>query len=109
MPRTASARLSQTGSLLSSSDLLQFRVELCQRRFGVETLVLLVGGLDPFVDHRPADLLRLGLLGRACLHDVGAGRLEGVEADLVGAVPRLAVRAGCVLAGILLDDGLVLL
>src|SRR5215510_3664793 len=110
MPRTASARLSQTTSLLlSSRDLLQFLVELVQHRAGIEALVLLLGLLDPVLDDRAGTLLGLGLHRCVSLRDVGAGGLERVQADLVGVVPRLAVAARRGLVRHLLDDRLVLL
>src|SRR5262245_54721383 len=111
MPSTASARLSQTASvllllLLSSRDLLQLGVEFVEDRLGVDTLVLLVGHLDPLVNDRPGALLRLGLHRGIRGDDAGARRLERVQAHLVGLVPRLAVGARGVLEAVLLDDRL---
>src|SRR5262245_40303521 len=92
IPRTASARRSQTGLLLSSSHLLQLGVEFVEHGARIEAGMLLLRLLDPVLDDRPRALLRLGLhLGRRG-RDIGAGRLERIKADLVGAIPRLAVR-----------------
>src|SRR4051812_7714410 len=95
--------------LLAAWKLLELGVEFVQHRLGVEALVLVVSLLDPFVDDRAGTLLRLGLHLSVGGHDVGAGRLERVQAHLVGFVPGLAIGAGGILARMLLDDGLVLL
>src|SRR3954452_25347466 len=107
MPRTASARLSQTEPLFASSDLLQFLVEFVERLLGVRQLDARL--LDPVVDDRAGALLRLGLHPGIRGDDGGAGGLQCLQADLVGPVPRLAVRARGILIGVFLDDRLVLL
>src|SRR3989337_3520465 len=106
MPRTASARLSQTVLPSLSSDLLQLGVELVEDRLGVDALGARL--LDPVLDDRARALLRLGLHRGVGGDNVGAGRLQRVEADLVGLVPGLPVAARRVLEAVLLDDLLVL-
>src|SRR5258706_12459789 len=114
MPSTASTRPSQTraGSLtpaplLAGRDLLQFLAELGEHLGAVHALG--VGRFDPLDVKllRPGhDFLDEG--GRRGL-DLRAGGPEAGKAELVGAVPGLAVGARRGLAGALLDDVLVLL
>src|SRR3990170_72792 len=95
MPRTASARLSQTVLLSFSSDLFQLGVELVEDRLGVDALGARL--LDPVLDDRARALPGLGLHRGVGGDDARARCLERVEADLVGLVPGLPVAARRVL------------
>src|SRR5947207_11576273 len=110
MPSMASARLSHSGSagvfkrkgavlsapygsgfalLLCGRELLQLGVELVEDRLGVDALGARL--LDPLVDDRPRALLGFRHHRGIGLDDRPAGLLQGLHADLVGAVPVLAV------------------
>src|SRR5688572_11475643 len=81
-------------------------VELVEDRLGVHALRARL--LDPVLDDRPRALLRFGLHLGIGGNDARAGGLGGVQPDLVGLVPALAVRARGILEAVLLDDLLVL-
>src|SRR5436305_12527784 len=110
MPSTASTRLSQVRSgsftrteLLSfCGELLDLGAELFERRSCVDALGARL--LDPVFDDGRGELAHFAGKCRIGLHDLDVDLLQRLDADLVGAVPRLAVRARGVLVRMLLDD-----